>query len=579
MSSVLSDYAAHQHPQWLELVRGGAPLLLVAPHGGKAGATAHARANPRINDLYTAEITRELARRLSASALINRGMDRNQLDLNRLADLREQAPWFLSLLAEEIERLLHLHPRIRVVTIHGWNIVEPRIDFGVGGRMIKRELRPVGSAHLTASNEFVNGPLAGLFSNLAASGIVATLGYRYPAGGRQNLLQALTGRDLGVHERASVRLARLGGQGLIDALQIELSIAVRWPGRMREQVLDRICETFVQPPLGTGVSAEPVRRRSRPPDTPPLRERSRSRFGVEFYDPGARIGVIASVDLSGGGSRVAVLLGDRVALCTADGSLTLTPTLIQLGPLKLSARGRQIELAFRGPMLIVPDAAAYTRIERALSSSALASDSSLRCVVDLPHYPCAFFFPAASATAGGQSAAFGTVRGELRVGDAIHQLRAYGRIGLPPHDPLDPAMTSRRSLWASVAGHPQLRAFEAGMVRHGEQEVYRYARGDGDGGSLAFTIEHFSAEPPLPGAPPSAIKARLVLARNHQAFSIVARPQCYMATARPGPGDTRIYTAVGFASFELDGAAGTGMFECADLTRLDGSLASAKDER
>src|SRR5438445_3874232 len=85
---------------WLETLDGDAPILLIAPHGGRAGAAARATLHPKVNDLETAEITRELARRLGAPALINVGMDRNELDCNRLSQLNARAPWLLEMLAE-----------------------------------------------------------------------------------------------------------------------------------------------------------------------------------------------------------------------------------------------------------------------------------------------------------------------------------------------------------------------------------------------------------------------------------------------------------------------------------------------
>ena len=35
-----------------------------------------------------------------------------------------------------------------------------------------------------------------------------------------------------------------------------------------------------------------------------------------------------------------------------------------------------------------------------------------------------------------------------------------------------------------------------------------------------------------------------------------------MALSRPGAAATRVFTSLGFASFELDGGIGAGMFEC-----------------
>src|SRR5690349_17235663 len=94
---------------WLEVSDGNAPVLLIAPHGGRAGDFARATLHPKVNDLQTAAITRELARRLNAPALINAGMDRNELDCNRLAQLGARAPWMLDLILSRIERIVAQH--------------------------------------------------------------------------------------------------------------------------------------------------------------------------------------------------------------------------------------------------------------------------------------------------------------------------------------------------------------------------------------------------------------------------------------------------------------------------------------
>jgi hypothetical protein len=56
---------------WLEVIEGPAPILLIAPHGGCAGAASRSTLHPKVNDLETAAITRDLAQRLGAAALIN----------------------------------------------------------------------------------------------------------------------------------------------------------------------------------------------------------------------------------------------------------------------------------------------------------------------------------------------------------------------------------------------------------------------------------------------------------------------------------------------------------------------------
>jgi len=51
------DQTITERAPWLEVIEGSAPLLLIAPHGGRAGAAAHAILHPKVNDLETAEIT------------------------------------------------------------------------------------------------------------------------------------------------------------------------------------------------------------------------------------------------------------------------------------------------------------------------------------------------------------------------------------------------------------------------------------------------------------------------------------------------------------------------------------------
>src|SRR5437667_5951332 len=109
---------------WLDIIRGKSSVLLIAPHGGRAGAAARAMLHPKVNDLETAEITRDLAQRLNASALINSGMDRNELDCNRLAQVAAREPWLLELIADEVAAIVDRHQRATILIIHGWNIIE-----------------------------------------------------------------------------------------------------------------------------------------------------------------------------------------------------------------------------------------------------------------------------------------------------------------------------------------------------------------------------------------------------------------------------------------------------------------------
>ncbi|HXR24179.1 MAG TPA: hypothetical protein VN742_02380, partial [Candidatus Binataceae bacterium] len=214
-------------PAWLELVRGSAPLLLIAPHGGRAGAAARATLHPKVNDLETAAITRELAERLDATALVNSGMDRNDLDCNRLSQVVEREPWLLETIADEVARITARHGRVTVLLIHGWNIIEPRVDLGLGLKERNGRLHPTRGAHIAADDEFIQDTAHALATRLRQAGIVPTFGLRYPGGAAQNLLQAFTPRHAASDHPAVRRLANLATTGVINALQLELSVAVR----------------------------------------------------------------------------------------------------------------------------------------------------------------------------------------------------------------------------------------------------------------------------------------------------------------------------------------------------------------
>ncbi|HEV2171437.1 MAG TPA: hypothetical protein VGR40_10835, partial [Candidatus Binatus sp.] len=218
---------------WLEVIDSDSPLLLIAPHGGRAEPRTRSILNPKVNDLYTADITRGLAERLGASALINVAMDRNRIDCNRIAQVVERAPWMLELIAERLAAMVARHGRATVLLIHGWNIIEPRLDFGLGLRHSDGELRPPGSACVSASDDFINGPLAGLADRLNRCGIKPTYGMRYPGGGLQNLLQAFSARHRQSPHAPLRSISETSMSGQVDAAQLELSVSVRMPGEFR----------------------------------------------------------------------------------------------------------------------------------------------------------------------------------------------------------------------------------------------------------------------------------------------------------------------------------------------------------
>ena len=174
--------------------------------------------------------------------------------------------------------------------------------------------------------------------------------------------------------------------GVVDAAQLELSVALRMPGELRARCEDAIAEVF----SGNGtphVSQTPIaiNRAPRPTVTKPeigaaATVAAPGRVGIEFYDPAARLGAMASFDVGGAGmgARIMMLFDrHRAALFTAEGRPTRSASAVTHGPLTLRREGESIVLAFRGPAVIVPDATAYLSIERALASGRLDGDTEV----------------------------------------------------------------------------------------------------------------------------------------------------------------------------------------------------------
>src|SRR5215469_3033941 len=345
MSEAASNATTAASRSWLEVIEADSPLLLIAPHGGRAEPRTRSILNPKVNDLHTAEITRGLAARLGASALINVAMDRNRLDCNRLSQIVEHAPWMLELLAERVSAIVARHGRATVLLIHGWNIIERHLD---------GELRPSGAACVSASDDFINGPLAGLAERLHRHGIKPTYGMRYPGGGLQNLLQAFTARHRQSPYAALRSLSETGMRGVIDAAQLELSVSVRMPGELRARCEDAIVEVF----SGNGQArvSRPALTINRIPRPPVVKKEIGAaatvsipgRVGIEFYDPTARIGAMASFDVGGAGmgARIMMLFDrNRAALFTAEGRPTRAANAVKHGPLSLRRDGNSLVLA------------------------------------------------------------------------------------------------------------------------------------------------------------------------------------------------------------------------------------------
>ena len=574
MSEAASNAATVESRSWLEIIDADSPLLLIAPHGGRAESRTRSILNPKVNDLHTAEITRGLAARLGASALINVAMDRNRLDCNRLSQIVEHAPWMLELLAERVSAIVARHGRATVLLIHGWNIIEPRLDFGLGVRHLDGELRPSGAACVSASDDFINGPLAGLAERLHRHGIKPTYGMRYPGGGPQNLLQAFTARHRQSPYAALRSLSETGMRGVIDAAQLELSVSVRMPGELRARCEDAIVEVF----SGNGQArvsrtAIAINRAPRPPVAKKEIGAAATvsmpgRVGIEFYDPTARIGAMASFDVGGAGmgARIMMLFDrNRAALFTAEGRPTRAANAVKHGPLSLRRDGNSLVLAFRGPAVIVPDSCAYLSIERALASGQLDGNTEVELRFEIDRAGGDFDFDQILSAAGvtqtaSSSAALGRIAGQVSIDGSTRTVNGFARAGISFTGLGPQKFIARRMIWACFEHEHAPHALEARAVETGDASANRSARILGAGGWSPCELRELEIEAAAVEEPPHRIFASLTRA-DGSPYELEGAVECFIPLSRPGPEHSRIYTSLGFARFRAGAHRGAGMFE------------------
>jgi hypothetical protein len=588
---LFDEAAAAKGARWLQAPDGDAPVLLIAPHGGHAGPATRALLNPKVNDLYTAEITHELARRLGAGAIINSRMDRNRLDLNRLSQVMNETPWMLELIAARLERIVARSGRAVVLLIHGWNVIEPRVDLGVGVKSSGATLLPACGAHVSASDSFINGPLLDFVESLRQTGIKPSFGLRYPGAGANNLLQAFTQRHASSPVDALRRLAALNARGELDAVQLELSVALRMPGRFRTETIAAIADSFARCDRSVAVPRadriehpsrieiirtveappSPPQRGIRPAPTGPLR------VGIEFYDSSTKLGVMASFDLGSdaAGARVMAVAGrERIALFTAEGRVERTAHSLTLGPLALRVEDSRLHLDFAGPAVVVEDGTAYLSVERALAKAALHDAMELHVDFEPWAAPRAFTEPQAKtlvdetlveiitspehATEG----IFGRVTGHFSIGREKNSLQAVARLGRSLIAIGNGSFSARRRIWAAFPDADSPHAIEARALTDNAGGETMSARILDRGRWTDRSPQRLELTPGTPERPPHRISALLRPACEGPPLMLAGEVRSFMMLSRPGPAQSRILTSLGFASFSIGDQRGAGMFEC-----------------
>jgi hypothetical protein len=404
-------------PDWIEVHQGDSALVLFAPHGGSRNAPRRP-GRDNVNDLHTAELTRELGAACDATWIVNPVRDRNELDLNRTEQLQRDARWLLELLATTLDAAARRHGHAVLLAIHGWNVGQPVCDLGVGlieeqGGRCRRATRGAP----TVSDAFLDGPLRALQRLAAGDGTTVTIGARYPAAHPSNVMQLLTPTRADDPDPLVRRLA--GMAATVEAAQLELGIPLRWAGRRREAFLRRLIEVFA-PSSGSRRTAAPAAR----PAPLACGGRPITRIGLQVA--AGPLALLTSIDVTAAGAAAGRLLvsdgPDRLSLFTGELSERPSPAL-HVPPLRILAHGRHaFDVRFAGAMLAFPMLTPFSDLERGLAAGSVTDARvALR------------FTPDAVDEIPSGAARFGTVAGTVRLGPTRHRVhgRAHAAEGLP----------------------------------------------------------------------------------------------------------------------------------------------------
>lgn len=372
----------------MRFIAGEAPLVFVAPHGGRRSADAPIKDSIKVNDLHTAELTAELAARTQGYALINQALDRNDLDLNRISQVRLRATWFLEALVEVVSSLVERHGGVRVFFIHGWNVVQPVCDLGMGLKQRGEQITPASKyAAPTLSPAFFSSVVLPFRTTALDAGIDVAIGRRYPAADKENVMQLFSVRFAQDQSPLIRSLADFSKQGKIEAVQLELGVGLRWPGSERERFVEIFCQTlangfsFTQEKQETGFPSLPA---SNPTTianphlngAPAVFSSSAepTRYGLHFHDPLSGLGIMGGIEFGGGepthsGRLMLSLGGTEMALFTGEDVARHERGRIQVGGLIWHAEPDGFNLTYYGPVMRFSHPEAFIRLEEGLAAS------------------------------------------------------------------------------------------------------------------------------------------------------------------------------------------------------------------
>src|SRR5262245_1408634 len=265
--------------------------------------------------------------------------------------------------------------------VHGWNVIQPAVDLGFGCASGS----PVdGTAAVSAS--FAATAVPSLVRAFGTRGIAGTVGARYPARGRQNLVQLFTPRYRDDPRPLLRRLAALGSRA--DAVQLELGVPLRWPGGWRRRFVEACTEAL---PALLAPQAQST------PEPPAASQPATQAWRQTLEIAGA--GTSGLVALDGTGARLLLLPAEGgLVLFTGERTGGEAPGCV--GGLRIERAGHcALRVHFTGPMVRFPDTTPFLDLERGLGGADVVESAEV--ALD--------FVPAHGEATG--PADFGTVRG------------------------------------------------------------------------------------------------------------------------------------------------------------------------
>lgn len=372
-------------PEYLALREGRGPLVVVAPHGGRR--RREIRRGDSVNDLGTAALAQELAARTGAHAIVNHDLDRNDIDLNRISHLVSRAPDVLALLAAVVSGAGRAGDAPLVVFVHGWNMVAPCCDIGIG---LRRRDGVLTGRYPTLGRGRYDGTIAAVERELEARGVGVAIGRRYTASGRDNAAQLFSGRHVDHDDPTVAALARLAAEGRVDAVQLELGIPLRWDGPLRDALLDGlVCALSALPAAAVASGQAPhqgevaVARPGCGWRLAPAREdvpadvRAGGAALQAVVDPDGRVALFGGVEITGPRT-----IASRLCVVCTDGTMVLLVGegewdgdeghyVVDGAEWTVTDNGRRIALSLRGPMIRYRTHEAYLDLEKGLSQADL----------------------------------------------------------------------------------------------------------------------------------------------------------------------------------------------------------------